>query len=136
MLGCRHSTGIYVIEFIEVPDHASTRTSYVRSSATATKELEGRIGQQPEGSLPGYVGEWHTHPERQGPSRTDRNQIKEVSKRSEGEVALMVITLDPCSSQWVPTGLCAKSGRTRQAAIEIRTTGDPYTEPARTGGPQ
>lgn len=122
--GCRHSTGVYVTEIIEVSDPHSTRTGYIRSSDAAAKELESRIAEQPEGSLDGYVGEWHTHPERQGPSRTDRNQIREISKRSGGEVALIVIAQDPRSFRWSPAGLCARSGKTRQAAVEVGTAAE------------
>ena len=134
--GCRHSTGVYVTELIEVPDPHSTRSGYVRGSDAAAKELESRIGEQPEGSFDGYVGEWHTHLERQGPSRTDRNQIREISKRSGGEVALIVIAHDPRSSRWSPAGLCARSGKTRQAAVKVHTAAEPPGSPAVSGEPQ
>ncbi len=136
LLGCRHSTGVYVSEFIEVLDRASTRSSYVRNSAAATKELESRVRELPEEALPGYVGEWHTHPERQGPSRTDRNQIKQISQHSEGEIALVVIVHHPHTAQWSPVVICAKSGRTRQAVIEVQTAGDPSAGQDKLGGPQ
>lgn len=131
--GCRHSAGVYVAELIEVPDPDATCTSYVRSSETAARELESRIRGLPEESLDGYVGEWHTHLERQGPSRTDRSEINQISKNSGGEVALIVIALDPRSSLWAPEGLCARSGRTRRAAVEVRTGGEPSTGPVASG---
>ena len=136
LLGCRHSTDIYVSEFVEVPDRTSTRSSYVRRETVAAELLEGRIGAHQEGSLDGYVGEWHTHPERQGPSRTDRSEIKKISKHSCDEIALIVVVYDPCASQWEPAGYCARSGRARRAAIKVQATGDAPTGEAKPERPK
>ena len=127
LLGWRHSTGVYVSQFIEVPDRLATRRSYLRRHALATERLENSIGALPEGSPVGYVGEWHAHPNRQGPSRTDRNQLKRISERRTADITLIVASYDQGAAQWTPVGFCAKSGRVRQAVIVMSKITEPHS---------
>ena len=103
-----------------MPDGRSTHFSYMRRHAAAAQHLTDALDSLPEGSPEGYVGEWHTHPAPQGPSRTDRNQLKQISKQCQATVALIVLAHDPATGQWEPRGLCGRSGGAGLALIEIR----------------
>lgn len=128
LLGWRHSTGIYVCEAIEIPDRRATRTEYMRRHGPATESLEHFLATLPERSPIGYVGEWHTHLAPQGPSRTDRKQLKRISQHLGDDLALVVAAHDPRSDRWTPQGLCARVGRARPADIDISPTQpDPTT---------
>ena len=120
LVGWRHSAGVCVTEFIEVSDRRSTRSSYLRRHSAAAQHLESVIGDLPEGSPEGYVGEWHTHPEPQDPSPTDRGQLKQISKKRSADIALIVVVYDPAVARWEPRGLCARSGKAHPAVIEVR----------------
>ena len=121
LLGWRHTEGVYVSQFIEIEDRHATRTGYLRRHAPATKQLEESIGELSDGSPIGYVGEWHTHPARVSPSRTDRSELKRISKNRHADIALIVAVYDPGVAEWVPLGLCARSGRVRLAVVEMGT---------------
>lgn len=120
LLGWRHNAGVCVAEFIEVPDRRSTRSSYMRRHVAAAQRLENALSGLPEGSPEGYVGEWHTHPEPQGPSRTDRSHLKQISKQHQETVTLIVVVYDPATGEWEPRGLCGRSGKASSAVVEIR----------------
>lgn len=111
LAGWRHNAGIYVSRFIEVPDSRATKASYLRRHALATENLEDLIESLPEGSPIGYVGEWHTHPGNHGPSWTDRNQLKRISKRLKADIALIVLIQNSDADRWKPSAICAKSVR-------------------------
>ena len=117
LTGWRHSAGIYVSRFIEVPDSSASRASYLRRHTLATEHLENLIESLPEGPPIGYVGEWHTHPGDQGPSRTDRNQLKRISKKLRSDIALIILVQD--HEVWKPVAICARFGRVHPATVEI-----------------
>ena len=119
LVGWRHSAGIYVSRFMEVPDSRATKASYLRRHALATEHLKNLIKSLPEGSPIGYVGEWHTHPGDQGPSWTDRNQLKRISKRLRSDIALIVLVQDREVDKWKPAAISARSGRVHPAIVEI-----------------
>lgn len=121
LLGWRHTTGLYVSRFIEVADQYATRTGYLRRHALAASHLEELLGELPAGSPIGYVGEWHTHPQRARPSWTDRTELRRISKSRDADIALIVAVCDPGHVEWVPVGLCARSGRVRPAVVEMGT---------------
>ena len=120
LVGWRHSAGVCVSAFIEVPDRRSTRSSYLRRHAAATRRLQDTLGALPEGSPEGYVGEWHTHPAPQWLSRTDRSHLKQISRKRQARIALIVLAHDPATGVWEPQGVCGRSGRTHPAVVEIR----------------
>ena len=121
LLGWRHTAGVYVSQLIEVRDRHATRTGYRRRHAPATSLLDKLISELPDGSPIGYVGEWHTHPARASPSRTDRSELKRISKNRDAEIALIVAIYDPSVAEWAPMGLCAQSGTVRPAVVEVKT---------------
>ena len=121
LLGWRHTTGIYVSRFIEVADRDATRSGYLRRHAMAASHLEELLGELPAGSPIGYVGEWHTHPKRARPSWTDRTELKRISKNRDADIALIVAVYEPGDVEWVPVGLCARSGTVRPAVVEMST---------------
>ena len=120
LLGWRHSAGVFVSDFIEVPDQQSTRHTYMRKHTLATERLETATRDLPKGSPVGYVGEWHTHSRLQGPSRTDRRELRRISRDRPASVALLIVCYDSRTGQWTPVGLCARAGRVRPAVIELR----------------
>ena len=122
LLGWRHSTGIYVCDAIEVPDRRASRNQYVRRHGPASESLNRFLDTLPAQSPVGYVGEWHTHPAPQGPSRADRRQLKSISQHLHDNVALIVASHDPRSGAWKPRGLCARAGRVKPAHIDITPT--------------
>ena len=119
LLGWRHSTGVYVCDVVEVPDRRASGTQYLRRHRLASEFLDRFLDTCPARSPVGYVGEWHTHPAPQGPSRSDRRQLKQLSQHLHDHVALVVAVHDPHSGLWTPQGLCARSGRARPAHIDI-----------------
>lgn len=121
LLGWRHRSGIYVCDAMEVPDRKASRAQYVRLHSSASEFLGRFLDTLPAESPIGYVGEWHTHPAPQGPSRTDRRQLKRISQHLHDDIALIVAMHDPHSGMWGPQGLCARAGRARTAHIDVRT---------------
>ena len=119
LLGWRHSTGVYVCDVVEIPDRRASRTQYLRQHHLASESLDRFLDTRPARSPVGYVGEWHTHPAPQGPSRSDRRQLKQLSQHLHDDVALIVAVHDPRSGLWTPQGLCARSGRARPAHVDI-----------------
>ena len=119
LLGWRHSTGIYVCDAIEVPDRRASRDQYMRRHSLASESLNRFLDTLTARSPVGYVGEWHTHPAPQGPSRTDRKQLKSISQHLHDDIALIVASHDPRSRVWKPQGLCARAGRVKPAHVDI-----------------
>ncbi len=126
LLGWRHSAGVYVCDAIEIPDRRAGRSQYVRRHGPASESLNRSLDTLPAPSPVGYVGEWHTHPAPHGPSRTDRKQLRGISRRLHDDIALIVASHDPRSGVWEPQGLCARAGRVEPAHIHI-TPAQPET---------
>ena len=118
LLGCRHRDGIYVNQFIEVPDPQAQAASYLRLHRPASNALKAVLKTLPQHSPHGYVGEWHTHPAPVGPSGIDRRQARRISRRADDEIALVVAAHNPNSGEWKAFGICAHLGRTRLATVE------------------
>lgn len=121
LLGIRHRDGVHVSRFLEVPDPQARSTGYRRLHGPASAALRAALDAQPSDSSLGYVGEWHTHPQPLGPSGVDRRQIKRISKRTTGVIALVVVARSPQISEWTPIGICAHQGRVLAATTEITT---------------
>lgn len=119
LLGWRHSSGVYVSDAVEVPDRRAGRSQYVRRHGLASESLNRFLDTLPAQSPVGYVGEWHTHPAPQGPSRIDRRRLKGISRHLHDDIALIVASHDPRSGAWKPQGLCARAGRVKPAHIDI-----------------
>jgi integrative and conjugative element protein (TIGR02256 family) len=119
LLGWRHATGVYITDVIEVADAAAHRTGYRRRHALAQPLLEQALDDLPDGSPVGYVGEWHTHPAHQGPSWVDRFELRRISRRSVGMIALLVYAFDAHTDDWLPAGLCATRGRITRTVVQV-----------------
>lgn len=122
LLGWRHKGGIHVEQTIEVLDRQAGHTWYRRRHAPAEAALAAVLEHVPENSALGYVGEWHTHPARVGPSFHDRRELRRISGKTTHEVALLVAAHEKDSSTWVPVGLTALGSRIRAAVVDIAAT--------------
>lgn len=118
LLGCRHRDGIYVSQFIEVPDRQAHATGYRRLHPAASEALKAAVKSLPPNSSLGYVGEWHTHLSPLGPSAFDRRQLRRISRRVADEIALVIAAHGPGEDEWTAHGMCAHRGRTRLATVE------------------
>lgn len=118
LLGCRHRDGIYVSQFIEVPDPQANATSYLRLHQSASEALKAALKSLPQQSSLGYVGEWHSHTAPVGPSSTDRRQLRRISRRVADEIAFVVVAHGPDAGKWTALGMCAHRGSTRPATVE------------------
>ena len=117
LLGWREPDAIVVVRLLKVTDPESGCASYTRIHAYAESALLEAIAVMDPGDPVGYVGEWHSHPALQGPSRRDRRELRAVARRTEHPVALIVVAYDPVADRWTPTGLTAKSCWTRTATV-------------------
>lgn len=88
LMGFRTPTAIVVTRMLTVPDPRSSRHSYLRHRRRAQAQMASA---DTKASVVGYVGEWHTHPEDQEPSRTDLRAIGETARLAGGAVALLVL---------------------------------------------
>lgn len=82
-----------VVEFLPVADHAAGRSHYERRHAPAQGALDGYRRDRGD-SRHGYVGEWHSHPAPQPPSRIDRLELNAIVRQSRKQVALVVLAID------------------------------------------
>jgi proteasome lid subunit RPN8/RPN11 len=111
LLGWRDIDCIHVARFIEVRDPNAQHGKYQRDHAAAQAALHlARADFHPD-SLLGYVGEWHTHPALQPPSRQDRKELRAIGRRSAQPVAMIVLSSD--GANWQPFALVAAGRRVR-----------------------
>jgi integrative and conjugative element protein (TIGR02256 family) len=118
LLGYRSERGVEVQGFLEVPDEQAGPTRYRRRHAAAQARLEAAIAGELPGSPIGYVGEWHSHPEKEGPSSRDVHELRECARQVKDHIALVVLFLDRRS--WTAAAWAGKGRRCHAvAAIEI-----------------
>ena len=91
LAGWRTSDGLHIVQMLEVPSAKATRTRYVRSQNRANAVLKAFLQGLPAESPVGYVGDWHSHPETQGASRTDLHSIAEFAINDGLPLALIVM---------------------------------------------
>lgn len=120
MLGWRDDGFIHVDRLIEVRDPNAQHLTYERDHAAAQAALQATLAALPAETLLGYVGEWHTHPARQPPSRQDRKELRAIGRMIAQPVVLIIIATSSCGD-WRPYAMTA-SGRTIQATA-VRTKG-------------
>lgn len=87
-----NSTAV-VVEFLPVTDHAAGLSHYERRHALAQGALDKYLRERDDSRL-GYVGEWHSHPAPQPPSRIDRSELNAIVRQSRKQVALVVLAID------------------------------------------
>jgi integrative and conjugative element protein (TIGR02256 family) len=114
VLGWREAECIHVDRLIEVRDPNAQDVTYERNHERARAALKKTQAQLPPDSLLGYVGEWHTHPAPQPPSRQDRKELKAIA-RSIAQPLVMMVLATSGSGHWYPYALTA-SGRTVRGA--------------------
>lgn len=110
LLGWRDINRMHVARFIEVRDPNAKHVTYERNHAAAQAALKAMKAELPPGSLLGYVGEWHTHPALQPPSRQDRKELKALGRMTALPVAMIVIATN--GVRQVQAYALAASGRT------------------------
>ncbi|WP_293781473.1 Mov34/MPN/PAD-1 family protein [uncultured Aeromicrobium sp.] len=82
-----------VVELLPVADHAAGRSHYERRHSLAQGALDRYLMDRDDSRL-GYVGEWHSHPAPQPPSRVDRSELTAIVRQSRKQVALVVLAID------------------------------------------
>lgn len=87
-----NSTAV-VVEFLPVTDPAAGLSHYERRHALAQDALDKYLRNREDPRL-GYVGEWHSHPAPQLPSRIDRSELNAIVRQSRMQVALVVLAID------------------------------------------
>jgi integrative and conjugative element protein (TIGR02256 family) len=89
LLGWWDIDGIVVAQAIEVIDPAATTDSWSRSQDTAQPALDDALARLDDHRL-GYVGDWHTHPQRCPASGTDLATISRASREYANPITLLV----------------------------------------------
>lgn len=104
LLGFRTPDLIVVTRLLTVPDPRSSRHSYRRRRRHAQAQMAA--ARADGAGAVGYVGEWHTHPADQPPSRTDLRALAATARLAAGPVALLVLAY-PAAGPEVLHGLVA-----------------------------
>lgn len=89
LLGFRTPNLIVVTRALVVGDPSSSGRTYLRRRRRAQALLTAAC--QEADAVLGYVGEWHTHPADQPPSRTDHRALGETARMASSVVALLVL---------------------------------------------
>lgn len=129
LLGFRTPGLIVVTRTLIVADPRGGRRSYLRHRCRAQGLLAERRGCLP--GVVGYVGEWHTHPADQGPSRTDLYAVGGIARLSVGPVALVVVAYPPVGVVRLYGAVGARQGSRllRSAgAVDVREAGVSVTD--------
>lgn len=91
LIGYRESRSLTVTHAVEVPSSRPSHHSYVRSDVVAQEALAKFFSDRDPEDPSGYVGEWHSHPGRPGPSAMDRSVLRELASSVLAPVALVVV---------------------------------------------
>lgn len=89
LVGFRSEDQVVVTRAVVVPDASSSRRSYRLRKRRAVDELAKL--QADAHPIAGFVGDWHTHPADEPPSRTDITSLKQVAESARDLVALIVL---------------------------------------------
>lgn len=119
---------VIVRRFLEVPDEQAGPTQYRRRHAAAQAALDEVLALQPPGAVLGYVGEWHSHPGREGPNNQDVQELRECARRTRHAIALIVLSFE--GQSWIPRAWAARGRRCRPVeAIEVPDKGSEEADP-------
>jgi len=94
LLGTYHADGIHVIRFIEIADPCATATEYLCDGDAAQDAMDAAIAVEGLRSRVGFVGEWHSHPADQPPSRRDVMTLTQLASGRKQPLALVVLAWD------------------------------------------
>jgi integrative and conjugative element protein (TIGR02256 family) len=120
LVGFRQGRDVVIAQIVEVKDGEAGYASYTRDSNRAQVLLDDRLeASTSDGSLLGYVGEWHTHPLPSPPSHQDLKELRAVAKLASGPVALLVVTGGPSGGTATPRGWVASRRRASEALVEF-----------------
>lgn len=118
LLGWWEADSVAVVaELLSVPDPAAGPLRYRRRHAPAQARLDEYLLTRDDPRC-GYIGEWHSHPAPQGPSRIDRAELSALVRQTGKPVALIVLALRRGGGLTVH-GLVGRPRRLRRAVIEI-----------------
>lgn len=89
LLGWWEDSVVVVPFAVEVPDQASTSSSWIRDEVRSQAALESALELYRHPWL-GYVGDWHSHPAPCGPSGQDERSIRRASRSYPAPLLLLV----------------------------------------------
>lgn len=119
VLGWRDTGCIHVERLIEVRDSNAQRVTYERNHAAAQVALKAAIAEEPSDTLLGYVGEWHSHPAPQSPSRQDRKELRAIGRMIAQPVVLIVLATSG-GGDWHPYAMTAAGRTIRATAVRMK----------------
>lgn len=119
VLGWRDTGCIHIERLIEVRDPNAQRVTYERDHAAAQAALKAALAEEPADTFLGYVGEWHTHPARQSPSRQDRKELRAIGRMTAQPVALIVLATSG-GGDWHPYAMTAAGRTIRATAVHTK----------------
>lgn len=122
LLGHRRDGEVIVQRFLEVPDEEAGPTRYGRRYASAQAVLDVALTQLRPAFLLGYVGEWHSHPGKAGPSRQDVRELRQSARQTLHPIALIVLCFD--GQSWSPGAWIARRRSSRPAEVIELLDGD------------
>lgn len=119
LIGFRAGDDVHVEDVIPIADDASTRTTFRLRREPREAALDYFLSRQPEGSVLGYVGTWHSHLADARPSLTDRSTFHRELWSAGDLLALVVVAAQP-GGGWQPYALAGRPRlRARAAAVEV-----------------
>lgn len=89
LIGWWDGQSIVINDATEVYDPTATETSWMRREAIAQVSLDEILSKSDDEKL-GYVGDWHSHPQAIGASRTDLFSLKRASLQYARPIALVI----------------------------------------------
>lgn len=92
LLGHRAATELVVAEVLEVPDSEATSNRYTRDRQQGQALLDARLATEAEGSLLGYVGDWHSHTRAADASDQDLGTLG-ANSIADGDCLAVIITI-------------------------------------------
>ncbi|MBT1606487.1 SAVED domain-containing protein [Curtobacterium flaccumfaciens] len=90
LVGHYQGTDIIVRRAVEVRDPHATGSAYELHAADAQRALDEDTRRPAAKETDGYVGEWHSHPARLPPSKTDKRALSKIALRSARRPVLIV----------------------------------------------
>lgn len=115
LVGWHEGNSIVVTGMLPVPDKKAGRRHYVRHQRRAQAVLTAHR-EASDDDRTGYVGEWHSHPAPQPPSRIDYKAIADIAAQTDHPVALVVLAVQPDSAV---TAIAATARRTGCCDVTI-----------------
>jgi integrative and conjugative element protein (TIGR02256 family) len=90
LVGHYQGTDVIVRRVVEVRDSRATGSAYELHSDDAQRALDEDKRRPAAEETDGYVGEWHSHPARLPPSKTDKRALSKISLRGQRRPILVV----------------------------------------------